>query len=111
VADRPGVLAQIAQVLGGNEISANSVVQHGIGDDARLVMVVHECLELRFAAAVEEIAELDDLCSAPRSIRVIERSLCEAERRGDLAYLDQLDRPGEWQEALLKPIPVAARER
>ena len=72
VADRPGVLAQIAKVLGDNEISVKSVVQRGIGDDARLVMVVHECLESRFAAAVGEIADLGDLRSPPRSIRVIE---------------------------------------
>jgi len=72
VADRPGVLAQIAKVLGDNEISVKSVVQRGIGDDARLVMVVHECLESRFAAALDEIAELDFLRSQPRSIRVIE---------------------------------------
>ncbi len=72
VADRPGVLAQIARVLGDNAISVKSVVQRGIGEDARLVMVVHECLESRFAAAVEEIAELGDLRSPPRSIRVIE---------------------------------------
>jgi homoserine dehydrogenase len=72
VADRPGVLAQIAQVLGNNEISVKSVVQRGIGDDARLVMVVHECLESRFKAAMDEIARLDFLRSAPRAIRVIE---------------------------------------
>jgi homoserine dehydrogenase len=72
VADRPGVLARIAQVLGENEISVKSVVQRGIGEDARLVMVVHECLESRFRAAVEEIGGLDELRSAPRFIRVIE---------------------------------------
>ncbi len=72
VADQPGVLAEIATVLGDNEISVKSFVQRGIGDDARLVMVVHECLESRFAAAVEAIATLDYLRSAPRSIRVIE---------------------------------------
>jgi homoserine dehydrogenase len=72
VADRPGVLAKIAQLLGEKEISVKSVVQRGIGDDARLVMVVHECLESRFAAAVEEIGRLDDIRSAPRFIRVIE---------------------------------------
>jgi homoserine dehydrogenase len=72
VADRPGVLAKIARVLGDNEVSVKSVVQRGIGDDARLVMVVHECLESRFTAAVGEIAELDDLRSPPRFIRVIE---------------------------------------
>jgi homoserine dehydrogenase len=72
VADRPGVLARIAQVLGDNGISVKSFVQRGIGDDARLVMVVHKCLESQFAAAVEAIAQLDDMRSAPRSIRVIE---------------------------------------
>jgi homoserine dehydrogenase len=72
VADEPGVLARIAQVLGDHEISVKSVVQRGIGDDARLVMVVHECLESSFAAAVAEIAELAEMRSAPRSIRVIE---------------------------------------
>lgn len=72
VADRPGVLAQIAQVLGDKDVSVKSVVQRGVGDDARLVMVVHECLESRFAAALEAIDRLDVLRSPPRSIRVIE---------------------------------------
>jgi homoserine dehydrogenase len=72
VADEPGVLARIAQVLGDHEISVKSVVQRGIGDDARLVMVVHECLESRFTAAVEEIGRLDEVRAAPRFIRVIE---------------------------------------
>jgi homoserine dehydrogenase len=73
VADRPGVLATVATVLGDHEISVKSVVQRGAGDDARLVMVVHECLESRFAAAVEALGELEDLRSAPRSIHVIEK--------------------------------------
>jgi homoserine dehydrogenase len=72
VADEPGVLARIAQLLGEREISVKSVVQRGIGDDARLVMVVHECVESRFAAALEAIGRLDELRSPPRAIRVIE---------------------------------------
>jgi len=72
VADRPGVLAQVADVLGRNGISVKSVVQRGLGEDARLVMVMHECRESAFAAAVEEIARLDFMRSEPRSIRVIE---------------------------------------
>ena len=72
VADRPGVLARLATVLGDHEISVKSVVQRGMGDDARLVMVIHECLESRFAAALEAIGELDDLRAPARSIRVIE---------------------------------------
>jgi homoserine dehydrogenase len=72
VADRPGVLARVAARLGDHEVSVKSVVQRGIGDDARLVMILHECPEPRFAAALEAIAELDDLRSVPRSIHVIE---------------------------------------
>ncbi|HUC08554.1 MAG TPA: homoserine dehydrogenase [Solirubrobacterales bacterium] len=72
VADRPGVLASVAKVLGDEDVSVKSVVQRGTGEDARLVMVIHECLESRFAAALEAIDQLDVLRSPPRSIRVIE---------------------------------------
>jgi homoserine dehydrogenase len=72
VADRPGVLAAIAEILGRHEISVKSLVQRGIGEDARLVMVMHEVAEPRFEGALEEIAELDFLRSPPRAIRVIE---------------------------------------
>jgi homoserine dehydrogenase len=72
VADRPGVLAAIADVLGRNQISVQSVVQRGVGDDERLVMVIHRCPERRFYAALEEIGTLDFLRAAPRAIRVIE---------------------------------------
>jgi homoserine dehydrogenase len=72
VADQPGVLARVATVLGDHEISVKSVVQRGLGDDARLVMVIHECLESRFAAALEALGELGDLRAPARSIRVIE---------------------------------------
>jgi homoserine dehydrogenase len=72
VADRPGVLARIADVLGRNGISVQSVVQRGLGTEARLVMVMHECPEASFYAALEEIGALDFLRAAPRAIRVIE---------------------------------------
>ncbi|MEK6278170.1 MAG: homoserine dehydrogenase [Actinomycetota bacterium] len=72
VADRPGVLAQVAKVLGDHGVSVKSVNQRGLGNDARLVMVMHECQESAFGQAVEEIGRLDFLRSAPRSIRVIE---------------------------------------
>jgi homoserine dehydrogenase len=72
VADRPGVLATIADVLGRNEVSVRSVVQRGLGNDARLVMVMHEGPESRFFAALEEIATLEFLRATPRAIRVIE---------------------------------------
>jgi homoserine dehydrogenase len=72
VADRPGVLASVAEVLGRNEVSVRSVVQRGLGNDARLVMVMHEGPESRFFGALDEIATLDFLRAQPRAIRVIE---------------------------------------
>jgi homoserine dehydrogenase len=72
VADRPGVLAQIAEILGMQGASIRSVVQKGLGDNARLVLVLHPLLESRFYAAVQLIAQLDFMRSAPRAIRVID---------------------------------------
>jgi len=72
VADRPGVLAQVAEILGLQGVSIKSVVQKGIGEDARLAMVMHPVLESRFRAAVDLIGRLDFVRSTPRVIRVIE---------------------------------------
>jgi homoserine dehydrogenase len=72
VADRPGVLAEIAKILGDNQVSVKSVVQKGLGENARLVMVMHPVAEGRFAAAVELISKLEFLRAPPRAIRVIE---------------------------------------
>jgi homoserine dehydrogenase len=72
VADRPGVLAQVAEILGLQGVSVKSVVQKGLGDDARLEMVLHPVLESKFKAAVDLIGRLDFLRSPPRWIRVIE---------------------------------------
>jgi homoserine dehydrogenase len=72
VADRPGVLAQVAQLLGLQGASIRSVVQKGLGENARLVMVTHPILESKFYAAVDLIAGLDFIRARPRAIRVID---------------------------------------
>jgi homoserine dehydrogenase len=72
VADEPGVLASVARVLADHDVSVKSVVQKGLGDNARLVMVVHPVLESRFDAARAAIAALDVLRAPPRAIRVLE---------------------------------------
>jgi homoserine dehydrogenase len=74
VADRPGVLAQVAEILGLQSVSIRSVVQKGLGDEARLVMVMHPVLESRFRAAVQMISRLDFVREPPRVIRVIEET-------------------------------------
>ena len=74
VADRPGVLAQIAEILGLQTASVKSVVQKGLGDDARLEIVVHPVLESKFLGAVEMISRLDFVRERPRVIRVIDEA-------------------------------------
>jgi homoserine dehydrogenase len=74
VADRPGVLAQVAEILGLQGVSIRSVVQKGLGQEARLVMVMHPVLESKFRAAVELISRLDFVREPPRVIRVIEET-------------------------------------
>ncbi len=72
VADEPGVLAAVAQMLATGGVSVKSVVQKGLGEQARLVMVVHPVLESLFDAAMGEIARLPVLRAPPRAIRVLE---------------------------------------
>src|SRR5581483_6485461 len=74
VADVSGVLAAVAQALAQEDVSVKSVVQKGLGEDARLVMVVHPVLESKFMAAMQRIAALDVLRLPPRAIRVIEET-------------------------------------
>lgn len=72
VDDEPGVLAQVAEILGLQGVSIKSVVQEGMGDKARLIMVVHPVLESRFSAATKLIGGLGFIRAAPRAIRVLE---------------------------------------
>jgi len=72
MADRPGVLAAVTRVLGDQGVSIKSVVQRGLGENARLVMVTHPVLESHLRAAVEQLRGLEFVRSEPRTIRVIE---------------------------------------
>jgi homoserine dehydrogenase len=65
IADRPGVIAAIAQVLGNHAISIASLIQHDPGDDSPpdapvpLVMMTHLAVEAHLLAALREIDRLD----------------------------------------------------
>jgi len=72
VADRPGVLAAVTQVLGEQSVSIKSVVQRGMGENARLVMVTHPVLESSLRTAIERVGRFDFVRGTPRTIRVIE---------------------------------------
>jgi len=71
VDDRPGVLAQVAQLLGDAGASIKSVVQQGFGERAQLMMVTHPLAQSRLAVALEQIARLEHVRSPPRAIAVI----------------------------------------
>src|SRR3954468_15741270 len=72
VDDEPGVLAQVAEVLGMQGASIKSVLQRGLGTHARLTMVLHPLLESRFYGAVQLVSRMAFVRSQPRAIRVIE---------------------------------------
>jgi homoserine dehydrogenase len=72
VADRPGVLASVTKVLGEHEVSIKSVVQRGLGEHARLVMVTHPVRESSMREAMRQVGDFDFVRSTPRTIRVIE---------------------------------------
>ena len=72
VEDVPGVLAAVTRVLGEHDVSIKSVVQRGIGEHARLVMVTHPVLESSLRAAIAEVDAFEFIRSDTRAIRVIE---------------------------------------
>ncbi|MGH2863802.1 MAG: ACT domain-containing protein, partial [Solirubrobacteraceae bacterium] len=72
VEDVPGVLAAVTRVLGEHDVSIKSVVQRGMGEHARLVMITHPVLESRLGQAIERLGDFEFLRSTPRTIRVIE---------------------------------------
>ena len=60
VQDRPGVLSQVAGILGRHDISIATVIQKGRARAGAvpIVMMTHEALERNMAAALEEIDRL-----------------------------------------------------
>ncbi len=73
VDDRPGVLAEIASVLGRNDVSIKSVWQEGTGRDAQLVFVTHPALEGSFQRAVSELHDLPAVEEVRSVLRVEEQ--------------------------------------
>jgi homoserine dehydrogenase len=67
-----GVLARIAGILGEAGASIKSVVQHGTGERAQLIMVTHPLARSRVSDALAEIGRLEYVRSTPRAISVID---------------------------------------
>jgi homoserine dehydrogenase len=69
VADRPGVLAQVAAVFATHGVSIRSVLQRGKGEEAQLVLVTHLAREGAMRATLaglERLAVVSDLVSVMR---------------------------------------------
>ena len=58
VADRPGVLATVAQAFAAQDVSISTVRQSGRGDDATLVLVTHTAPDAALAATVGDLRRL-----------------------------------------------------
>jgi len=71
VVDRPGVLAGIASCFGQNDVSIESVIQKGKGEDpVSLVFVTHEVKHENMARALDQITRLAVVREITNTIRV-----------------------------------------
>ena len=72
VEDRPGVLAQVAGILGGLDIGISSMIQPEVeeGEAASLVLMVHDATHGQMLAAIERITALECVKKAPQVLRV-----------------------------------------
>lgn len=71
VADRPGVLARVASIVADEDLSILTVVQSGSGDEASLVLVLHEGREDAMQRALARIRSLEFVRSEPVLLRVL----------------------------------------
>ena len=72
VADKPGVLAKITNILASADISISSLIQNETKDEdfATLVMMTHKAKEADIKNAIAEIEKLDDVTSNIKMIRI-----------------------------------------
>ncbi|HYN99370.1 MAG TPA: ACT domain-containing protein, partial [Actinomycetota bacterium] len=70
VADRPGVLARVAQTFADNDVSIKSMLQEGMGKEARLILVTHNAVERNFQALLAELRTLEVVDAIASSMRV-----------------------------------------
>ena len=70
VSDEPGVLASIAGTFSQNNVSIESVIQEGRGEQAELVLVTHEAPEKDMQNSIKQIASLDSVTSVTSTLRV-----------------------------------------
>jgi homoserine dehydrogenase len=70
VADRPGVLAPVADAFAQNGVSIKDVRQEGRGDDANLVIMTHSAREAALAKTVSTLAAMEAVRNVDSVMRV-----------------------------------------
>jgi len=70
VADRPGVLAQVADAFARHDVSIRAARQEARGDDAQLIIVSHQARDAALAATVGELESLGVVRAVASVMRV-----------------------------------------
>ena len=70
VADKPGVLAAVANTFSAHDVSIRTVRQEGHGGDATLVVVTHTATDAALQAVVAELRDLDVVRDVASVMRV-----------------------------------------
>ena len=70
VADRPGVLARVAETYARHEVSIKAVRQEGRGEDAQLVIVTHAAPDAALSRCVTELETMDSVRAVASVMRV-----------------------------------------
>jgi homoserine dehydrogenase len=70
VADKPGVLAAVAQAFATENVSIQTVRQSGRGVDAELIVVTHGASEHALALTVKRLSQMDTVRTVESVIRV-----------------------------------------
>jgi homoserine dehydrogenase len=70
VADRPGVLSQVAAVFAEHGVSIQTVRQQGHSDDATLVIVTHKAADAALAATVADLRDMSAVRDVASVMRV-----------------------------------------
>jgi homoserine dehydrogenase len=70
VADRPGVLAPVAEAFARHDVSIKAVRQEGRGNEAYLVIVTHTAREAALAATVADLSAMEAVRAVDSVMRV-----------------------------------------
>ena len=70
VADRPGVLARVAETFARHDVSIRGVRQEGRGEDAQLVLVTHVAPDAALSRCVTELGTMDTVRAVASVMRV-----------------------------------------